>query len=62
MVLPHRLSFYPRSTMSRSSNVNPDHYKVAGRNRQGEDIEPELEKHKFARGMKRLRRRKPSKA
>lgn len=44
--------------MSRSSNVNPDHYKLAGRNRQGEDIEPELEKHKFARGMKRLRRKK----
>lgn len=30
------------------SNVNPDHYKTAGRERQGEDIVPEIDKQKFA--------------
>jgi hypothetical protein len=43
--------------MSRKSNVNPDHYKLRGRDRQGEDIQPELEKQKYA-GTKRLRRKK----
>ena len=27
--------------MSRKNNVNPDHYKVAGRDRPNEDIKPE---------------------
>jgi hypothetical protein len=30
------------------SNVNPDHYKTAGRERQGEDIVQEIQKQKFA--------------
>ncbi len=31
------------------SNVNPDHYKTAGRERQGEDIVQEIHKQKFTR-------------
>jgi hypothetical protein len=38
--------------MSRNINVNPDHYKVAGRERQGESVVHEVEK----RENKRLRR------
>jgi len=38
--------------MSKNINVNPDHYKVAGRERQGEDVVHEVEK----RAIKRLRR------
>jgi peptide subunit release factor 1 (eRF1) len=38
--------------MSKNINVNPDHYKVAGRERQGEDVVHEIEK----REVKRLRR------
>ena len=34
--------------MSKNINVNPDHYKTAGRGRQGEDIQPEIEKKKYA--------------
>jgi hypothetical protein len=34
--------------MSSKSNVNPDHYKTAGRGRQGEDVVPELEKQRLA--------------
>jgi hypothetical protein len=30
--------------MSKNNNVNPGQYKVAGRERQGEDINPEEEK------------------
>lgn len=30
------------------SNVNPNHYKTAGRERQGEDIMQEIHKQKFA--------------
>lgn len=37
--------------MSKHINVNPDHYKVAGRERQGEDVIHEVEK----REAKRLR-------
>ena len=29
------------------SNVNPDHYKTAGRERQGEDIVQEIHKQKY---------------
>jgi hypothetical protein len=32
--------------MSSKSNVNPDHYKVAGRGRQGEAVVPDVEKKK----------------
>ena len=30
--------------MSKNNNVNPGQYKVAGRERQGEDIDPQKEK------------------
>jgi peptide chain release factor subunit 1 len=36
-----------KSAMGKS-NVNPDHYTQAGRERQGEDIVHELEKHRYA--------------
>ena len=35
--------------MSSKNNVNPDHYKVRGRLRPGEDLVPELEKQKAAK-------------
>jgi hypothetical protein len=35
--------------MSRNINVNPDHYKVAGRERQGENVIHQLEKREVAR-------------
>ena len=44
--------------MSHKNNVNPDHYKVAGRGRQGEDLQPELEKAKLKEMRRRLRKRK----
>ena len=34
--------------MSRKSNVNTDHYKTAGRGRQGEGLVPEIHKRAFA--------------
>jgi hypothetical protein len=45
--------------MSGKNNVNPDHYKIAGRDRQGEDIQPELEKQKYAGARRRTRKRRP---
>lgn len=48
--------------MSRKINVNPGQYKVRGRERQGEDIVPELEKAKLARTRETaLPKRKPAK-
>jgi hypothetical protein len=46
--------------MSRHINVNPGQYKVAGRERQGEDIIHEREKEAFSksREQKRARPRK----
>jgi hypothetical protein len=47
--------------MSKKSNVHPDHYKVAGRERQGEDVAVELEKQKLGlrpQGHDRRRKRK----
>ncbi|MGH9159245.1 MAG: hypothetical protein ACRD2X_04585 [Vicinamibacteraceae bacterium] len=35
--------------MSKRINVNPDHYKVAGRERQGEDVVHQIEKQEIAR-------------
>jgi hypothetical protein len=35
--------------MSKNINVNPDHYKVAGRGRQGEDVVHEVEKREIKR-------------
>ena len=32
------------TAMSKNNNVNPGQYKVAGRERQGEDIDPQKEK------------------
>lgn len=34
--------------MSKKSNVNPDHYKTAGRTRQGEHIVQEIQTQKYA--------------
>jgi hypothetical protein len=42
--------------MSRKNNVNPDHYKLAGRDRPNEDVQPEVEKRKYA--VRRTRRRR----
>jgi hypothetical protein len=35
--------------MSKHTNVNPDHYKVAGRERQGEDVVHEVERREAKR-------------
>ena len=35
--------------MSKNNNVNPGHYKVAGRERQGEDVDPQLEQAKLTK-------------
>jgi hypothetical protein len=35
--------------MSKNNNVNPGQYKVAGRERQGEDVVPQLEKAKLTK-------------
>ncbi len=35
--------------MSRNINVNPAHYKVAGRERQGEDINQSLQRQQFSK-------------
>jgi hypothetical protein len=35
--------------MSKNNNVNPGQYKVAGRERQGEDVVPQIEKAKLAK-------------
>ena len=45
--------------MSRRINVNPDHYKVAGRERQGENIVHDVEKRE-AKRQRRDERRIPS--
>jgi hypothetical protein len=37
--------------MSKKNNVNPDHYKVAGRDRQGEDILQEVHKQEYAQAQ-----------
>jgi len=34
--------------VSKKVNVNPDHYKTAGRERQGDDIVQEIHRQKFA--------------
>jgi hypothetical protein len=42
------------------SNVHPDHYKTAGRERQGEDVVQEVEKAKLAKTRARPRpKRRP---
>jgi hypothetical protein len=42
--------------MSRRINVNPDHYKVAGRERQGENIVHEVERREATRLRRNDRR------
>lgn len=37
--------------MSEKNNVNPDHYKVAGRDRQGEDILQEVHKQQYTQAQ-----------
>ena len=39
------------------SNVNPDHYKIAGRERQGEDIVQEAHRQKYAEEQAKLFRK-----
>lgn len=43
--------------MSKNINVNPDHYKVAGRERPGEDIVQTEHKARFAKSHDELARR-----
>ena len=45
--------------MSKNINVNPDHYTVAGRERQGEDIVHQDEREELARAEKRRGGRTP---
>jgi hypothetical protein len=45
--------------MSKRINVNPDHYKTAGRERQGEDVVTDLEKQKLTRSKPPRRKRRP---
>jgi hypothetical protein len=45
--------------MSRHINVNPDHYKVAGRERQGENVVHEVEKREIKR-RRRAEKRMPA--
>lgn len=42
--------------MSSKNNVNPDHYKLAGRDRQGEDIVQSVQKQQFAESEARRKR------
>ena len=37
--------------MGRKNNVNPDHYKTAGRERPGQDIVQEIHKQKFTQAQ-----------
>ena len=41
--------------MSKNNNVNPGQYKVAGRERQGEDVVPQIEKAKLAKSRDTMR-------
>ena len=41
--------------MSKNNNVNPGQYKVAGRERQGEDINPQAEKAQLTQTTRALR-------
>lgn len=42
--------------MSKNNNVNPGQYKVAGRERQGEDIDPQQEKATLKQNAKQPRK------
>jgi len=45
--------------MSKRINVNPDHYKVGGRERQGGDIVVDEERETLSRARRTLKRRGP---
>ena len=42
--------------MSKQNNVNPDHYKIAGRERQGEAIDQDIQKQEFAQQQAEMER------
>ena len=46
--------------MSKKNNVNPDHYKTAGRERQGEDIVHDVYKRKFTQSKPQTVDRHPN--
>jgi hypothetical protein len=46
--------------MSKRINVNPDHYKVSGRERPGKDIVPEAERQQFKQTARESKRKEPS--
>jgi hypothetical protein len=48
--------------MSRKSNVNPDHYKTAGRDPQGQAVLQEMQRQKLAEELARLSRDSSSSA
>jgi hypothetical protein len=48
--------------MSKHTNVNPDHYKVAGRERQGEDVIHEIERREAKRLRQEARRSRTTRA
>ena len=50
------LPFLRSHHMSSKNNVNPDHYKLAGRDRQGEDIVQSVQKQQFAESEARRKR------
>ena len=43
--------------MAKKSNVNPDHYKTAGREPQGQDAVHEVQKREFTQAKTRQRKR-----
>jgi hypothetical protein len=45
--------------MSKKNNVNPDHYKTRGRERQGEDIVQEVHKQQYAQAQKKGNQKEP---
>jgi hypothetical protein len=48
--------------MGKKSNVNPDHYKTAGRDPQGQAVLQEVERRKFKEGQAKLPRATASRA
>lgn len=48
--------------MGKKSNVNPDHYKTAGRERQGEDIAQEQHRQEYAQAKAAQRKASRGKA
>lgn len=46
--------------MSEKNNVNPDYYKVAGRDRQGEDILQEVHKQQYTQAQAKGNPKEPN--